>query len=136
MQEISAYLAELIGIYVLVLFGTMSVTILASILEFNSASLFSIVTFGMTVMIMIYSIGQVSGCRINPAVTISLLALRKIKIPEEVVERFSIYKSSNALSSYILKLREIGVKHIVFGYPQNISKETLRTLALSLPSRT
>jgi hypothetical protein len=57
------------------------------------------------------------------------------RVPEEVVERFSIYKSSNALSSYILKLREIGVKHIVFGYPQNISKETIRTLALSLPSR-
>ncbi|MEM2510370.1 MAG: LLM class flavin-dependent oxidoreductase [Candidatus Methanomethylicia archaeon] len=55
-------------------------------------------------------------------------------VPEEVIEKFSIHMPSNTLKNYLLKLKEIGIKHVVFGYPQNISKETIRTLMLSISS--
>lgn len=53
-------------------------------------------------------------------------------IPTEIVEAFSICKPTAKLRTYISKLSQLGVKHIVFGYPQGFSKETIRDLAQPL----
>ena len=34
--------------------------------------------FGISVLVMVYAIGQISGCHINPAITIAMLVNRKI----------------------------------------------------------
>ncbi len=68
------YLAELIGTFALVLFGCGSAVIAGAHIGFQGIAF----AFGLTVMVMVYSIGFISGCHINPAITISMLVARKI----------------------------------------------------------
>jgi aquaporin NIP len=67
---VKKYAAELAGTFVLVLCGTGAVVIsqqVAGSLSHAGVSL----TWGLTVMALIYSIGKISGCHINPAVSIA-----------------------------------------------------------------
>ncbi len=64
------YLAELIGTFALVFCGTGAVVvdeITGGIVGHPGIA----VTFGLIVTAMVYSIGEVSGAHINPAVTIA-----------------------------------------------------------------
>jgi len=54
-------------------------------------------------------------------------------VPAEVVDSFSIYTPSSRLRSYLSELGDLGISHIVFGFPQNLSKITIRDLASALP---
>jgi len=54
-------------------------------------------------------------------------------VPAEVVDSFSIYTRSSRLRSYLSELGDLGISHIVFGFPQNLSKITIRDLASALP---
>jgi MIP family channel proteins len=82
-----AYMAEFIGTFALVFFGSASVTIFTVILGLSSpASSFLGIAFayGLTLMIMVYAIGQISGCHINPAITIAAVALRKLEVDDGI----------------------------------------------------
>ena len=68
------YLAELIGTFALVLIGCGSAVIAGSHIGFAGIAL----AFGLSVMVMVYSIGPISGCHINPAITVSMFAAGKI----------------------------------------------------------
>ena len=72
------YLAEFIGTLVLVLFacGTAAVTGCTSAAD--PAYLLTALSFGLVIVAMAYSIGNISGCHINPAVSISMLISGKI----------------------------------------------------------
>jgi MIP family channel proteins len=73
----AAYLAEFVGTLLLVL----AITGFVSASAFSSGGLNLLalaVVHGLVLMAIVNSIGSISGAHVNPAITLSLLALRKI----------------------------------------------------------
>ncbi len=88
---IKKYTAELIGTMVLVLMGCGS-AVIAGYATGNVGISFA---FGLAVLAMVYTIGAVSGCHINPAITISMLVAGKISIKDTVF--YVVFQSIGAL---------------------------------------
>ncbi len=77
------YVAEAIGTYALVLFGTGSVVVNG----FSEGALGLVgiaMSFGLVVATMIYAIGDLSGAHINPAVTIGAVVAKRFSVKNAV----------------------------------------------------
>jgi aquaporin Z len=80
------YLAELIGTFSLVLFGCGSAVIAGTIQVGPSGiGLLGIsIAFGFAVVAMAYAIGGISGCHINPAVTVGVLVAGRMSAKDAI----------------------------------------------------
>jgi len=82
------YSAELIGTFVLVFIGSTAAVVSAKAASpdapFGIGLLGIALAFGGSVAAMAYAIGPISGCHINPAITISMLVARKITLSDAI----------------------------------------------------
>ena len=72
------YVCECIGTAVLVLFGCGSAAVAGAALGTLGIAL----AFGLSIVAMAYVIGNVSGCHINPAVSLAMLINKKLTVKE------------------------------------------------------
>ncbi len=73
------YLAEMIGTMVLVLMGCGSAVFAGTVQPFSSVGTLGVAfAFGLAVLTMVYTIGKISGCHINPAITLGMLLSKRI----------------------------------------------------------
>jgi aquaporin Z len=74
------YIAEIFGTFCLVLLGCGSAVLAGSHIGIVGISL----TFGLTLLSLAYLLGPISGCHLNPAVTLALTFSKKITTKETI----------------------------------------------------
>lgn len=84
MNSLKKYIAEFIGTFVLVLFGCGTACAVQCSTDNLPGYLLTALSFGLVIIAMAYSIGNVSGCHINPAVSLAMLICGKMTIGDFV----------------------------------------------------
>jgi len=80
MANIKKYIAELIGTMVLVFMGCGSAVMLGC--DPDGGHLAVALAFGLSIVAMAYVIGGISGCHINPAVSLAMLINKKLGLAD------------------------------------------------------
>lgn len=82
MSSIKKYIAEFIGTFVLVFFACGTAVVVSCSTENLPGYLMTALAFGLVIVAMAYSVGNVSGCHINPAVSIAMLISKKLSFKD------------------------------------------------------
>ena len=84
MDSLRKYLAEIIGTFVLVFFGcgTAIVTGCSKDIPVAGGYILTALAFGLVIVAMAYSIGNISGCHINPAVSLAMFVNKKMSLQD------------------------------------------------------
>ncbi len=100
------YIAEFIGTAVLVLFGTGVAVISGGNLVATSLA------FGLSIIALAYVIGNISGCHVNPAVSLAMLISKKLDSKDficYVIAQILGALAGTAILYFILSNTNIGV---------------------------
>lgn len=76
------YLAEAIGTFTLVFLGCGTAMLVGCDAEFGGGYVLTAMAFGLVIVAMAYSIGNVSGCHINPAVSLGCLLSGRMELKD------------------------------------------------------
>ena len=79
--SIRKYIAELIGTFVLVFFGV-GAAIYAADFGMMPLVLTVAIAFGLTVIVMSVTVGKISGCHLNPAISIAMFMDKKLDVKD------------------------------------------------------
>lgn len=126
------YWAELIGTFILVFAGTGAIAINEL---YGSVSHLGVgLTFGLVVMAVIYSIGEISGAHINPAVSIAFWIAKRFEgkevLPYIVFQLAGAFLASLAVSYLFPASEFIGTTLPADGWQQSFVLEFILTFIL------
>ena len=108
------FLAELIGTFFLVFFGTGSAVVTLLIADGGLGDWIAIaLAFGLTVMICIYLFGKISGAHYNPAVTIGLLVTKNISLMDSIY--YIVAQCIGATLGSVLLFACLGMQAVTVG---------------------
>lgn len=82
MENIKKYIAEFIGTFALVVLGCGTAMLVGCDAASGCGYLLTAFAFGLTIVGMAYCIGNISGCHINPAVSLGVLLSGGMKLSE------------------------------------------------------
>ncbi len=82
MDALKKYVAEFIGTFVLVFFACGTAVVTGCSVDNGPAYLMTALAFGLVIVAMAYSIGNISGCHINPAVSIAMLVSGRMTVKD------------------------------------------------------
>jgi aquaporin Z len=82
MEAMKKYIAEFIGTFVLVFFACGTAAVVGCSSENGTGYLLTALAFGLVIVAMAYSIGNISGCHINPAVSVAMLVSHKMSVQD------------------------------------------------------
>jgi aquaporin Z len=101
-----AYIAEFLGTFTLVFVGT-AVATLQGLNQHGTIGLVEIsMAFGFTLMVMVWVLGPVSGCHLNPAVTLPMAMSGRFpwsRLPGYLVAQFGGATAASAVLLFLLK---------------------------------
>jgi aquaporin Z len=82
-ESLKKYFAECLGTFVLVFFACGTAAVLGcKTNSFDAAYIMTALAFGLVIVAMAYSIGNISGCHINPAVSLAMLISGKLSVKD------------------------------------------------------
>ena len=84
MNSFKKYVAECLGTFVLVFFACGAAVVTKCSVDNPAGYLLTALAFGLVIVAMAYSIGNVSGCHINPAVSLAMLITGKMSVKDFV----------------------------------------------------
>ena len=106
MKDMKKYCAEFIGTLVLVLFACGVAGQECTPANGTAGHLITALAFGLVIVAMAYPIGNVSGCHINPAVSIAMLVSGKMTVKDfcgYIVAQFLGAIGGAAILNFIVK---------------------------------
>lgn len=107
------YFAELIGTMVLVLMGCGSAAIAGPAIGNVGIAL----AFGLSVLVMVYAIGPISGCHLNPAITFAMWINKKISGKDSL-----LYVLFQVIGAFI----GIGIVAAIVGHCDGLAVNTVQ----------
>ena len=129
MNAIKKYLAEFIGTLVLVVFACGAAIVTGCSTNNIAAYLTTALAFGLVIVAMAYSIGNISGCHINPAVSLAMLCSGKMSVKDfvgYVVAQFAGAIAGAGILAYIFGTEG------VFGTNSLFEGDVLKSLIIEI----
>jgi len=108
-----SWVAEFVGTFLLVAFAC-GMAVLGD--SRFAGALGVALAFGFVLATLAYALGPISGCHVNPAVTLGMLVTRKVSVPQAVgywIAQFAGALAGAAVILFIAKARENGVDPLV-----------------------
>ena len=117
MKDFRKYLAEFIGTGVLVF---MACGVAGQVCDVGGAGhLMTALAFGLVIVAMAYSIGNISGCHINPAVSLAMLINKKMSVKDfcgyVIAQYLGATAGAGLLYAIVKNGNELGANHLAGG---------------------
>ena len=112
MRDLRKYVAEFLGTFVLVLVACGTAIAVKCSVDNPAGYLATAAAFGLVIVAMAYSIGNISGCHINPAVSIAMLVSKKMSFKDFIC--YVIFQCLGAIAG-------AAVLGVIFGFDPSVN---------------